>query len=158
MRVLICLSGLEGRTFVTHALARLPNVGVELALLYVIDTRPADDLGYVRRTFFPGRVRDRDDDRAHAEDEIVREVLSEVIEVCEAVAPTIGITDRIIRRGHPQHEIITMAQSHAVDLIVIGSRHHGAALTGPRSIGHVARFVLDHAPCDVLLLRSISEQ
>jgi nucleotide-binding universal stress UspA family protein len=25
---------------------------------------------------------------------------------------------------------------------------------GPASIGHVARFIIDHAPCDVLVLRS----
>jgi hypothetical protein len=27
---------------------------------------------------------------------------------------------------------------------------------GPKSIGHVARFVLDHAPCPVLLVRPLS--
>jgi len=29
----------------------------------------------------------------------------------------------------------------------------GGPTLGPKSVGHVARFVLDHAPCPVLLLR-----
>jgi nucleotide-binding universal stress UspA family protein len=29
----------------------------------------------------------------------------------------------------------------------------GVPRIGPASVGHTARFVLDHAPCDVLLVR-----
>ena len=41
------------------------------------------------------------------------------------------------------------------DVIVIGAREGYGDPTqiGPRSVGHVARFVLDHAPCPVLLVR-----
>ena len=34
---------------------------------------------------------------------------------------------------------------------------HGVGVIGPKSVGHVARFVLDHAPCPVLLARLASK-
>jgi len=41
------------------------------------------------------------------------------------------------------------------DLIVNCPRSpvFGGLALGPKSVGHVARFVLDHAPCPVLLIR-----
>jgi len=59
-------------------------------------------------------------------------------------------------RGHPEQIVISSAASLRCRLIAIHARKGGAGRPhlGPASIGHVARFVLDHAPCDVLLLRA----
>jgi nucleotide-binding universal stress UspA family protein len=54
----------------------------------------------------------------------------------------------IVRRGRPEREIVAAARE--ADLLVVA--RDGAAPGGPGSIGPRARFVLDHAPCPVLLV------
>jgi nucleotide-binding universal stress UspA family protein len=59
------------------------------------------------------------------------------------------------RERNPEREIIQGATECHVDLIVICPRSSvfGGSALGPKSVGHVAPFVLDHAPCRVLLIR-----
>ena len=59
------------------------------------------------------------------------------------------------REGRPEREIIQSASEWNADLIVICPRSSafGGPALGPKSVGHVARFVLDHAPYPVLLVR-----
>jgi nucleotide-binding universal stress UspA family protein len=59
------------------------------------------------------------------------------------------------REGNPEREIIQCASEWHADLIVICPRSpaFGGPALGPKSVGHVARFVQDHAPCPVLLIR-----
>ncbi len=56
-----------------------------------------------------------------------------------------------IREGDPAHEIVTSARRHGAGLIVVGTRGQ----TGLRRLilGSVARKVLLHAPCSVLVVR-----
>ena len=56
-------------------------------------------------------------------------------------------------RVQAEREIVRVAAEVGADLIVIGARHRGAPVAGPASVGPVARYVLDHARSDVLLLR-----
>jgi nucleotide-binding universal stress UspA family protein len=60
-----------------------------------------------------------------------------------------------IKRGRPNEMIVQVAREEQADLIVIWAHEGsvGRAPIGPASVGHTARFVLDHAGCDVLLLR-----
>ena len=56
---------------------------------------------------------------------------------------------KIQRVGRPETEVIAAAAG--ADLLVVardGDRGH----LGPRSLGHASRFVVDHAPCPVLLV------
>jgi len=59
------------------------------------------------------------------------------------------------RQGRPEREIANLAAEWQADLVIICPRgeYGGKPTIGPKSIGHVARFVLDHAPCPVLLVR-----
>jgi nucleotide-binding universal stress UspA family protein len=57
--------------------------------------------------------------------------------------------DRIQRHGHPEREVVTAA-AHA-DLLIM-ARDGDQARLGPRSLGKTARFVVDHAPCPILLV------
>jgi nucleotide-binding universal stress UspA family protein len=59
-------------------------------------------------------------------------------------------------RGKPEQVIVQVAQEQRCGLIAIQASEGAAGRPqlGPRSVGHTARFVLDHAPCDVLLLRA----
>ena len=61
------------------------------------------------------------------------------------------------RRGRVEREVVAAADG--MDILVLardGDRAHG----GPRSLGPIARFVVDHAPCAVLLVwpASISQR
>jgi nucleotide-binding universal stress UspA family protein len=60
-----------------------------------------------------------------------------------------------IRKGHPERIIAQQARDLGCGLVAIlaSEGSNGRPSIGPESIGHTARFVLDHAPCDVLLLR-----
>jgi nucleotide-binding universal stress UspA family protein len=57
----------------------------------------------------------------------------------------------LVRTGDPAHEIVTLAAQHHDALVVLGTRGH----SGLRRLllGSVARNVLIHAPCSVLIVR-----
>jgi universal stress protein A len=68
------------------------------------------------------------------------------------IAQQMGLTNaqRYIAIGHTKREILTYAEEHRVDLIVVGSHgRHGLALL----LGSTANAVLHGAPCDVLAVR-----
>ena len=53
------------------------------------------------------------------------------------------------RRGRVEHEVVAAAES--ADLLVL-ARDGDRSRLGPHSLGPAARFVVDHAPCRVLLV------
>ncbi|MEA2276792.1 MAG: hypothetical protein QOC78_1752 [Solirubrobacteraceae bacterium] len=55
----------------------------------------------------------------------------------------------VARRGRVEREVVAAAQD--VDLLVV-ARDGDHTRLGPRSLGPHARFVVDHAPCRVLLV------
>ena len=63
--------------------------------------------------------------------------------------------ETLYRRGQPERAIVNYGVEWNADLIIIcprSSQSRGPTI-GPKSLGHVARFVVDHAPCPVLLVR-----
>ncbi|HEV8401634.1 MAG TPA: universal stress protein [Candidatus Limnocylindrales bacterium] len=74
---------------------------------------------------------------------------------CEAAAMRLrqaGLAaDAEVREGDPAHEIVLSARHHGAGLVVMGTRGQ----TGLRRLvlGSVARKVLLHAPCSVLIVR-----
>jgi nucleotide-binding universal stress UspA family protein len=58
-------------------------------------------------------------------------------------------TRRIVTSEHPEREVVAACAD--TDLLVLvrdGDKHR----LGPRSLGRATRFVLDHAPCQILLI------
>ncbi|HST84699.1 MAG TPA: hypothetical protein VLL08_23375 [Kineosporiaceae bacterium] len=58
-------------------------------------------------------------------------------------------TRRILTSDHPEREVVAACAD--TDLLILardGDKHR----LGPRSLGRATRFVLDHAPCQILLL------
>ncbi|MGW0770572.1 universal stress protein [Streptomyces sp. NPDC002676] len=56
---------------------------------------------------------------------------------------------RVERTGRVEREVVAAAEG--ADLLIVtrdGDRTH----LGPRSLGHAGRFIVDHAPCPVLLV------
>jgi nucleotide-binding universal stress UspA family protein len=124
-------------------------------LLYVVDTRPAEELGYIRRNkFFSGKSFEHRMEQADTA--LAQQVLDEARELCGIA----GFSDKIIatelRRGRPEREITHFADEIQADMVVIGARYKGGSvgpITGPASIGPVARFVIDHTRCDLLVIK-----
>jgi nucleotide-binding universal stress UspA family protein len=68
--------------------------------------------------------------------------------------------ETLVRHGRPELEIANAAAEWKADVIVISAHaeYGEPPHIGPRSVGHVARFVLDHAPCPVLLVRPLARE
>lgn len=156
--VLMCLSGLDPVAFIDRAAPHIPG-DRPLVLLYVVDTRPIEQLGYLRQRLFApfGGSAERDEQLTATDERIGEDVLNEALARCAGLGYDPQAITPVIRHGHPEHEIVATAQQQELNigLVVIGANYKGGpnALSGPASVGPVARFVVDHSPCDVLLLR-----
>jgi len=76
-------------------------------------------------------------------------------EIIEESLRYLSGAEALQREGRPEREIVNAAAEWGADLIIICPRaeYKDKHKIGPKSVGHVARFVLDHAPCPVLLVR-----
>ena len=155
MRI-VCSIGLRtGPELVRHTLAVTMGAQPELILLHVIDMGPHRDLAHLSG---PLRFGPRGGEPRHsaaidaAEEAAGRAALDEALAVARAEG--VSATARV-ERGKPEQVIVTVARDTQATLIAVHARERaeGHPFVGPASVGHVARFVLDHAPCDVLLLR-----
>jgi nucleotide-binding universal stress UspA family protein len=71
-------------------------------------------------------------------------------ELLDAAARRLGLPcDRAERRGRVEREVVLAADG--ADLLVL-ARDGDRARLGPKSLGRASRFVVDHAPCPVLLV------
>jgi nucleotide-binding universal stress UspA family protein len=135
-------------------LRQLAAVGagrLDYLLLYVIDTGPRHEW----EKHLKGPLRHRPPREAKVmgvEESAGQAALQEAL----ATAQQLGFTAEVmLKQGKPEQVIVQVARDVAASLIVISAREGAAGhpRLGPASVGHTARFVLDHAPCHVLLLR-----
>lgn len=156
MRI-VCSVGLRaGPELVRRILAVTAGAQPELVLVRVIDTGPRKDLEQIAG---PLRIGPRGVDPRRgaaidaAEEAAGRASLDEAL--AEARAAGVAAVARL-ERDKPEQVIVAVAREAQASLVAIRARENaeGHPFIGPASVGHVARFVLDHAPCDVLLLRS----
>jgi nucleotide-binding universal stress UspA family protein len=114
--------------------------GAEVTLLHVAGATteaPAGALGGLL-----GRHRDRAEARLAELDAESGERL------LDAAAERLGrAAARDSRTGRPEREAVEAARG--ADVLVVS---RATLEPGPRSLGHAARFVVDHAPCRVLLV------
>jgi nucleotide-binding universal stress UspA family protein len=150
MRILCCLDGTNAKTLGRASQLFAGAQPLTFGLLTVIDVGPRRDLARTRERFWRPPLPPQP---------VVRDMLAAETEAAEAILRT-GIdcwpgAETLVRQGHPELEIVNAAAAWQADVILVCPRaDYGApARLGPRSVGHVARFVLDHAPCPVLLVR-----
>ena len=154
MKVLCGLGARDRATLVERLLARLAERPLELTLVFVIDEGPRHGLAALRGPL--GRGPRMGPERRHqmnqAEARSGEVVLAEA-QALAARADAVGVAVQL-GRGRPERVLVELAATQGSDLIVVGAREGlGVLPPGPESVGHVARYVLDHAPCDVLLVR-----
>lgn len=87
-----------------------------------------------------------------AEDEAATQTLKEA--AAEAGRLGCAAAERL-ERGRPEQVIVSIAGELTARLVVLHARKspHAYPRVGPPSVGHTARFVVDHSPTNVLLLR-----
>jgi nucleotide-binding universal stress UspA family protein len=150
MRVLCCLDG-TNIEYINRALSTLVTADERtIGLLYVTDSGPHHEIerkreGLLRPRNPSGPLQEK---IQHAEAGAAEDISQEGLRYLPQA-------ETLSREGKPEQVIIQCASEWHADLIVICPRSpaFGGPALGPKSIGHVARFVLDHAPCPVLLLR-----
>jgi len=155
MRMLCCLDGTNAPQVCRAARLLAGAEPPALALLTVIDIGPRRGLERTRERFWrPAPLREPLTGAMAAAETLAAEA------ILGAGRELLPEAEPLLRRGHPELEIVKAAAEWHADLILICPRaEFGAPLPpGPRSVGHVARFVLDHAPCPVALLRPRSDQ
>jgi nucleotide-binding universal stress UspA family protein len=155
MRVLCCLDGTNGKQVSKAREMLSATQSLTLGILYVIDTGPRKDIEHTRERFLrrPGPPRSREDEMEQAELAAAQDVLDEGLRY-------IPNAETFRRQGRPEREIVNVAAEWQADLVIICPRgeYGGKPTIGPKSVGHVARFVLDHAPCPVLLVRQAAPE
>lgn len=131
-----------------EALKALLPAGAKLSLLHVTPT-DVDELPEAAVGGLLGRG-PKAHHRAHPYEEAASAAASEIV---RAAARELGRgdVDVLMRHGRPEREVVTAAAEAGADLLVV-ARDGERARLGPHSLGHATRFVVDHAPCAVLLV------
>lgn len=155
MRVLCCLDGsnVDKVSKATEMLSTSQPLAV--GLIYVTDTGPRHDIEHLRERFLrpPGPPPPREEEMRQAERSSAQDILNEGLRRFPSA-------EAIQRQGRPEREIVNAAAEWQANLVIICPRaeYGGRHTIGPKSIGHVARFVVDHAPCPVLLVRPLARE
>lgn len=73
-------------------------------------------------------------------------------DLLRAAAERLGrAAERLERTGRVEREVVATAEDVHAELLVV-ARDGDLGRLGPRSLGPITRFVVDHAPCPVLLV------
>jgi nucleotide-binding universal stress UspA family protein len=151
---LICLDGYRVADAL-EAAAEALNPSLQWLLLIVSDTRPGEEVTHALERL-PGRGSGRHRAEArmrHVVEWSEEQVRAEALHWLETMRWT---AELVVTRGRPEREILRVAEERDITLIALGGgRGLPGRYPGPGSypLSPVARFVIDHARCDVLLLR-----
>jgi nucleotide-binding universal stress UspA family protein len=134
---LVAVDGSEGsKAAVDEAIALARDLDASLTFVYVRKP-PSSVLGH------PYYERQRSHGLGYA-----RQAIAEAVET----ARTAGIeSDGEILEGHAADEIVSLADNRHADLVIVGSRGHGA-IAGAL-LGSVSRAVVQHADVPVLVAK-----
>lgn len=154
MRILCCLDGTNIEQINGAVSSFLRAEQLTIGLLYVTDSGPQESMERQRSRFMRPRGVGgaRQEKMQQAQEFAAADILAEGQRYLAGA-------EALQRQGRPEREIVNCAAQWNADLILISPRsQYDAAEIGPKSVGHVARFVVDHAPCPVLLLRPLARE
>ena len=151
MRMLVAIGGAAIDELLAHVAARVGNVE-EWIVLHVTDARPLDEVAGLGRGLL-GRGR-RADDLVARMRALAAESAGQELSRAGAWLAARGLPHRLVSRiGRPEREIIGVAAAERVELIALGAGLGVDPGPGVHPLSPIACFVVDHALCDVLLLR-----
>jgi len=145
MRALVWIVEDTWQATVAEAAAYLP-ADADITLLHVAGTEAEGAARAARHALLV-----RAHPTPHADAQPLRAISEQAAEelLAEAEARLGRPARREPRRGRLEREVVAAAEG--MDLLVL-ARDGDRAHLGPRSLGPAARFVVDHAPCRVLLI------
>src|SRR5919201_862238 len=152
MRIVVGIDGSRTREQL-RTLDRLFSLrGHELVLVYVHDTGVRGELEFLRERVLRRGLSEPDLARVGQAEAARAEAITKE---AEAAARELQAHSRIVTEaGEPGRVLVSVAADQRADLIVVGARSGDMSVpAGPKSLGHTARFVVDHSPCPVFLLR-----
>jgi hypothetical protein len=126
------------------AAQELVPAGAEITLLHVADA-DVEALARGARSGLLGRARGPEGPPPMRE---ISESAARAL-LADAAARLGRSASQVTRRGRVEHEVVSAAAG--ADLLVL-ARGGDRTRPGPRSIGHAARFVIDHATCRLLIV------
>ncbi|HLZ94093.1 MAG TPA: universal stress protein [Candidatus Dormibacteraeota bacterium] len=150
-RVLVLIDGLHTRALV-DAITRLVGLdGAHVLLLHVQGTSARSGLELASRRpggrgLPPQRARDLEEAELRSGAEALAEAAAAFRDQAESV-------ETMELRGEAGRLVCDTAARWRADLIAIRAGGRDRPPVGPASLGPAARFVTDHAPCAVLLIR-----
>jgi nucleotide-binding universal stress UspA family protein len=144
MRALVWIIEDTWETTVADAAAFLPG-DAEITLLHVASTQPEAAARVARRGLLGRRQ------PPTAAPEPLRAISEQAADelLADAEARLGRPARRQARRGRVEREVVAAAEG--MDVLVL-ARDGDRQRLGPRSLGPMVRFVVDHAPCRVLLI------
>lgn len=151
VRVLLVIDGLHTQELLGSLARTSPLTEAELWLVYVRGPGARAGLEMVRRRpgggpLPPGRERGLDE----AESARAAESLGEA----EVLARPLAAAVRTMQLdGEPGRVVCDLARAEGIDLVAIRVGGKDQPPLGPRSLGPAARYIADHSPCPVLLIR-----
>jgi nucleotide-binding universal stress UspA family protein len=150
-RILVLIDGVHTHELLAQIqeLTRIDES--ELILLYVRGRGPRVGLNLMRHR--PGRPpipAHRERVIESAEQARGADALDEAEEILRASGSS---AKRIEADGEPGHVVCDYAGRERADVVVVRAAGRDQPALGPRSLGPTARYVADHCPCPVLLLR-----
>jgi nucleotide-binding universal stress UspA family protein len=155
MRVVCCVDGEGSAGLLAATIARLAPIET-LTLLYCIDAGHHDEVRLAQGSIL-GRMHrgERHDAQLSAAEE--QRAAAALAEAATAArdAGYQGQQETRILPGRPGHEIVQALADLRADVVGLYPRPPARQMPpGPHSLGHAARFIVDHAPCAVLLVRT----
>ncbi|MGI8916080.1 MAG: universal stress protein [Chloroflexota bacterium] len=154
MRVVCCCDGDGAGPLLAFAFAHLAPVTM-LDLLYCIDSGCQEDVRLAQGSFL-GRLH-RGEGHDAGLTAAAEQHAAAVLEEAATAARHAGYDGEQVAHvvhGRPGHEIVQALGELRADVVVLFPRPPARQVPpGPHSLGHAARFIVDHAPCGVLLVR-----
>ena len=145
MRALVWIAEDSWQATVAEAAAHLP-ADADVTLLHVADAQAEGVVAAARHALL-GRPHGEPRGGAEPLPAISAAAAGELL--AEALSRLGVAADLQARRGRVEREVVAAAEG--MDLLILARDGEGDRL-GPRSLGPGVRFVVDHAPCDVLLI------
>jgi nucleotide-binding universal stress UspA family protein len=142
MRALVWIIEDTWQATIDDAKALLPT-DAEITLLHVASTEPETVARGARRGLLGRHPPPPGQELQTISEQAAQELLSEARERLGRSATLES------RRGRVEREVVAVAER--ADLLIL-ARDGDRERLGPRSLGPATRFVIDHAPCRVLLI------
>ena len=153
LKILLCVESTSPDELLDAALALVSQAAAVWVPTHVVDARARRELGFLRGAITGAGPLSRS--QLQAIDDATAEHTRAVLEASAASLSRRALAHEPpqIRVGEPGREICAVAATVGAGLVVLRASRRARATSGPGSVGHTARFVLDHAPCPVLLVR-----